>query len=217
MTFRAALFALGAVAIVGLAHAAPLSQSEVAKLCNEAEGLAHCGRLVESTQLQRLSGLAVREGNTLRVSLFPTGHVSFTDVETLSGGTSFSLWDHYSAINATLLFTTKDDEAGFVLVQRATGKQTPLPSEPALAPDRQRLATADFCETRCENRLVVWRLSRDGATREAEWRPAENWSDASVSWKDAATLVVEYTTIGASESKSLERKLGEAGWVSPAR
>ena len=90
MTVRAtALSALAAVAVVGPALAAPLSQSEVQKLCGEAEGLAHCGRLVESTQLKRLAGLAVREGNTLRVSLFPTGHVSFTDVETLSGGTSY--------------------------------------------------------------------------------------------------------------------------------
>jgi hypothetical protein len=198
---------------VSLAHALPLSQAEVTKLCNEAEGLAHCGRLVEAEQLKRLPGLAVRDGNTLRISLFPAGQVTFTDVDTLAGGSSFALWDHYSGINATLLFTTKDDDASFVLLQRATGKQTPLPSEPALAPDRQRLATADFCETRCENRLVVWRISRDGAVREAEWKPADAWADAAVRWQDSTTLVVEYTPVGASESKTLERKLGEPGWT----
>jgi hypothetical protein len=200
-----------------MANAASLSQAEVTKLCGEAEGLAHCGRLVETEQLKRLPGLAIRDSNTLRVTLFPGGEVTFTDVDTLSGGTTFALWDHYSAINATLLYTTKDDDAGFVLLQRATGKQTPLPSEPALAPDRQRLATADFCETRCENRLVVWRIGRDGAVREAEWKPADVWADAAVRWKDPATLIVEYTPVGASESKTLERKLGEAGWISLVR
>jgi hypothetical protein len=199
------------------AHAAPLSQAEVTKLCSEAEGLAHCGRLVEAEQLKRLPGLAARDGSALRITLFPTGQVTFTDVDTRSGGTSFALWDHYSGINATLLFTTQDDDASFVLLQRATGKQTSLPSEPALAPDRQRLATADFCETRCENRLVVWRISREGAVREAEWKPAEIWADAAVRWRDSTTLVVEYTPAGASEPKTLERKLGEPGWISLVR
>ncbi len=202
---------------VSSAHAAPLSQAEVTKLCSEAEGLAHCGRLVEAEQLKRLPGLAARDGSTLRITLFPTGQVTFTDVDTRSGGTSFALWDHYSGINATLLFTTQDDDASFVLLQRATGKQTSLPSEPALAPDRQRLATADFCETRCENRLVVWRISREGAVREAEWKPAETWADAAVRWRDPTTLVVEYTPAGASEPKTLERKLGEPGWISLVR
>lgn len=218
MTSRAStLAAFAAVIAASPGLAAPLSQNEVTKLCSDAEGLAHCGRLVESTQLQRLPGLAVREGSTLRVSLFPTGHVSFTDVDSASGGTSFSLWDHYSSINATLLFTTRDDDASFVLLNRATGKQTPLPSEPAIAPDRQRFATADFCENRCENRLVVWRVTRDGATREAEYKPAEPWSDAAVTWKDATTLVVEYSPVGAGEPRTMERKLGDAGWMSLLR
>ena len=199
------------------AQALPLSQAEVTKLCSEAEGLAHCGRLVEAEQLKRLPGLAVREGSTLRVSMFPSGNVTFTDVDSLAGGNSFALWDHYSAINATLLFTTKDDDARFILLQRTTGKQTLLPSEPALAPNRERFATADFCEVRCENRLVLWRVSRDGAFREAEWKPADAWVDAAVSWKDPTTLVVEYTPAGASEAKTLERKLDEAGWISLGR
>lgn len=217
MRLRAAGVVALATFAVPLAVALPLSQAEVTKLCSEAEGLAHCGRLVEAEQLKRLPGLAVRDGSTLRVSLFPAGHVTFTDVDTRSGGSSFALWDHYSSIDATLLFTTKDDDASFVLLQRATGKQTPLPSEPALAPDRQRFATADFCQTRCENRLVVWRISRDGAVREAEWKPADAWADAAVRWQDPATLVVEYTPVGASEPKTLVRKLGEAGWISPVR
>lgn len=208
-----ALATLGA----SMAHALPLPHEEVTKLCGEAEGLAHCGRLVEAEQMKRLPGLATRDGNTLRLSLYPAGSMSFADTETSSGGTSFALWDHYSTINATLLFTTRDDDAGFMLVQRATGKRTALPSEPALAPDRQRFATADFCEARCENRIAIWRISRDGVTREMEWKPAEAWSDAAVRWTDGNTLVVDYTTAGAGESRSMQRKLGDAGWIPSAR
>ena len=197
-------------------HAASFSHAEVAKLCGEAEGQAHCGRLVEAEQLKRLPGLAERSGDTLRISLFPSGHATFTDTDTPSGGASFALWDHYSSINATLLFTTRDDESRFVLLHRATGKQTILPSEPALSPDRQRLATADFCETRCENRLAVWRMSPNGAVRESEWKPPQSWADASVVWKDSNTLAIEYTPLGASEAKTHERKLGDTGW-SPVR
>lgn len=207
-------------AIAGVAAtpalAVPLSQAEIAKLCGEAEGQSHCGRLVEEQQLKRLPGLAVRDGNTLRVTLFPNGHATFTDTDTLAGGTSFALWDHYSTINATLLFSTVDDDSRFVLLHRATGKQTVLPSEPALSPDRQRLATADFCETRCENRLVVWKVSQTGAVRELEWKPAQPWSDASVAWKDASTLTVEFTPAGATEAKTIERRLRETDWTPPA-
>jgi hypothetical protein len=199
------------------ANAVALSPAEVAKLCGEAEGQAHCGRLVEAEQLKRLPGLAQRDGNTLRITLFPSGSATFTDAETVSGGTSFALWDHYSSINATLIFTTSDDDARFVLLHRATGKQTVLPSEPALSPDRQRLATADFCETRCENRLVVWRVSPNGAVREFEWRPSQPWSDASATWKDAATLTIEYSLSGETEPKLIERRLNDAGWSQPGR
>ena len=216
---RTLRLASGAVVLLGALHAnaVPLSQAEIAKLCSEAEGQSHCGRLVEAEQLKRLPGLAQRDGNTLRISLFPSGHATFTDEETSAGGSSYALWDHYSSINATLLFTTQDDDSRFVLLHRSTGKQTTLPSAPALSPDRQRLATADFCETRCENRLVVWRVSANGAVPELEWRPTQPWSDAGVSWKDATTLSVEYSLSGESEAKALERRLNDAGWRTVSR
>jgi hypothetical protein len=208
---RGPLFA-GAL-LATAAYAAPLSTAEIAKLCGEAEGATHCGRLVEAEQLKRLPGLAVRDGATLRVSLFPSGAAAFTDVESAAGGTSYALWDHLSGIDATVVFATRDDDASFVLLQRSSGRQTTLPAQPVLSPDRQRLATADFCETRCENRLVVWRVGRDGVARELEWRPQEAWSDAGVQWKDAGTLVVDYTPSGGSDAKTLERRLTDAGWM----
>ena len=213
MTRARAAHAAVVLLVVAGARAAPLSTAEIAKLCGEAEGLSHCGRLVEAEQMKRLPGLAVRDGASLRVSLFPSGNATFTDVDASSGGTSYALWDHLSGIDATVVFSTRDDDTNFVLLQRASGRQTALPSHPVLAPDRQRFATADFCESRCENRLAVWQVSRDGVRRELEWQPAEPWSDAGVQWKDANTLVVEYTPAGATEPRTLERRLTDAGWV----
>jgi hypothetical protein len=194
------------------AHAVPPTPADIARLCAEAEGPAHCGRLVEAEQLKRLPGLATRDGDRLRLTLFPSGTTEFADVDTPSGGSSYALWDYINELNAAVLWTTKDDATAFLLVQRTTGRQTTLPAEPIVSPDRQRLATADFCPTRCENRLAVWRVSREGVRRELEWTPAEPWSDASVRWKDADTLVVEYTRDGESEPRTLERKLAEPGW-----
>lgn len=215
--FRPARLGGLAALAISTSQALPLTSAEITRLCGEAEGLTHCGRLVEAEQLKRIPGLAMRDGSALRITLFPSGQVTFMDVDTASGGSSFSLWDHFNAINASLVFATRDDDASFVLLQRDTGKQTPLPSEPAIAPDRQRLATADFCESRCENRLVVWRISPTGVVREAEWRPPQPWADAAVRWQDATTLVVEYTLPGASESRTLERKLGDPGWAALVR
>ena len=55
------------------AGAVPLPADEIAKLCADAEGPAHCGRLVEAQQLKRLPGLAVRDGDTLRDRALPVG------------------------------------------------------------------------------------------------------------------------------------------------
>jgi hypothetical protein len=208
--------ALAAAALAALcarpAGAVPLPADEVAKLCNDAEGPAHCMRLVEAQQIRRLPGLAVRDGNVLKVTLFPSGSTTFEDVDTLAGGTSYALWDYSNELNAVVLWTQRDDDAGFVLLQRTTGRRTSLPSEPFVSPDRARLATADFCATRCENKLAVWRVAREAVVREAEWQPGEPWTDAGVKWKDASTLVLEYTT-ASGVSKTLERKLGDPGWV----
>lgn len=210
LAVAAALAALAARPALAL----PPTAEEIRQLCNDAEGPAHCMRLVEAQQLKRLPGLARRDGNALVVTLFPSGRTTFDDVDTLSGGTSYALWDYMSEINAVVLWTMRDDQAGFLLLQRTTGRSTAMPSAPVLAPDRQRLATADFCETRCENRLTVWRVTRDSVQREAEWTPAEPWSDAGVRWKSENTLVVDYTPAGGA-AKTLERRLDAAGWTAP--
>jgi hypothetical protein len=199
-------------------RAAPLGLDELATVCAEADDPPHCARLVEAVQLKRLPNLAQRSGATLQVSLYPSGSTSFTDIDSATAARAYSLWDFISEINTVVLYTSDGDKVTFTLVQRASGRKAELPGEPILAPDRQRIATADFCAEHCVNELAVWRVTRDGVLRELTWKPAGAWSEASVKWKDAETIVVEYTAAGTSEAKALERRLGDPAWSrAPAR
>jgi len=212
---RAAIVVAMAVALgalVSASMAVPLTPAELTKVCAEADDAAHCGRLVEEAQLPRLPNLAVRDKLELRVSLYPSGITTFTDVENLHGGRSYSLWDFMSEINAVVLYVTDGDDASFTILQRTNGRKTDLPSDPKLSPDRQRLVTADFCERRCVNELAVWRVTRDGVHKEFLWRPAAVWTDATATWKDAQTIQIDYTAAGAGKPAMLLRKLADADW-----
>jgi len=207
-----ACVAAAALGAPGIAPAAPLAADEMAEICAKAEGTAHCARLIEREQLRRLPNLATRDGATLKVSLYPAGSASFTDTEALDGGRSYSLFDYLDRINAVLLYTTDGDKVSFTLLQRATARRIELPTEPVLSPDRQRLVTADFCATRCVNELAVWRVTRDGVYKERVWNSRDAWSDAGATWKDAETLVVEYTPADGRPAGAVERRLADAGW-----
>jgi hypothetical protein len=207
--------ALAAALVAGAAHAEPLSGDAIRDLCAGADGPAHCGRRIEAAQLERLPNLARRDGDTLRVSLYPSGVATFADGQ--DGGRTYSLWDFVNELNAVVLFTTAGDESGFVLLMRVTGRRYELPAEPKVAPDRQHVVTADFCAERCANELAVWRASRESLRKEVVWRPPERWSDATAQWKDASTIVVEYTRAGETAPRTIVRTLGAADWsrVSP--
>jgi len=198
------------------AQAAAVTSDDIAKLCANADGTAQCGRVIEEFQLKRLPMLAVRDGAALKVSLYPAGTATFTDTEAQNGGRSYSLWDYLDSINAVLLYTTDGDVVSFTLVQRINGRKIDLPTEPRVSPDRQRLVTADFCAERCVNELAVWRITRDGVRKEYAWKPKEAWSDAGASWKDADTLVLEYTVAASGKSGTMERRLTDTGWQVPA-
>lgn len=203
------------VAVIALAatvaRAAPPSNSELEQVCAQAEDAVHCGRLVEAMQLKRLPNLARRDGDVLSVSLYPSGTATFTDGDDPVSGRSYSLWDYLDGLNAVLLYTTTAGGATtFMLVQRTTNRRIELPTEPQLAPDRQRLVTADVCEVRCSNEIAVWRVTREGIRKELAWSPAPEWIDAGAKWKNADTLSIEYTT--SNGSGKIERALGDASW-----
>ncbi|MFO1283019.1 MAG: hypothetical protein U1F51_11255 [Burkholderiales bacterium] len=214
--FAPALAALAlTAALAPVALAVPPTRDELATWCANAEDIAHCGRLVEQEQMKRLPGLAKRAGVDLTIALFPGGTATFTDIERLADPVSYSLFDSIDSITSVLLFKTVGEKSSFVLLQRAGNRATELPSEPALAPDRQRLATADFCASGCTNELVVWRVTREGVVRELVWRATESWADATPRWKDAETVVVEYSTADDGMPRTLERRLSQAGWLAP--
>jgi len=209
--------ARGALAAVVLAaapaSAVPPSPEELARICANAEDSPHCGRLVEEVQLKRLPNLAVREGATLRVSLYPAGIATFADTEALNGGRSYSLWDYLSELNAVVLYTTDGDDVSFTVLQRATARKTELPSEPRVSPDRAHIVTADFCEKRCVNELAIWRVTRDAIQKALTWKPREAWADAVANWKTAQTLAIEYSVAGSDKRSVIERRLDDPSWV----
>ena len=194
------------------AVAAPLSDEEFAAACAGADGPEGCARRIEEIQLKRLPNLATRNGDTLKVSLYPSGTTEFTDTVTLQGGRTYALWDFLSEINAVVLFATNEGHSSFVLLQRANGRRYDLPSEPKLSPDRMHLATADFCAASCVNELPVWRVTKDGVQKELAWKPARPWGDAGVTWKNPDTLVIEYTAADAKNEATLERRLTDPSW-----
>jgi hypothetical protein len=194
--------------VAKLVLAAPPSNADLETICAQAEDPQHCGRLIEEMQLKRLPNLARRNGAELVVSLYPSGAAVFTDSDT--GARSYSLWDYLDGLNAVLLYTTAGESTTFTLLQRTTNRRIELPTEPKLAPDRQRLVTADVCEIRCGNEVAVWRVTRDGVRKELEWSPPPGWIDAEAKWKDAETLSIEYTTLSGSET--IELPLGDSRW-----
>jgi hypothetical protein len=208
--FRAVVATLACAS--ALATAAPLTQSEIAELCASADDSSQCGRVIEETQLKRLPDLARRNGSALVVTLYPSGTATFTDSDDADNERSYSLWNYLDSINAVVLFTTTGDATGFTLLQRTTNRRTELPAEPVLAPDRQRLVTADICPTRCVNEVAVWRVTRDGVRKELVWTPPASWSDAAAKWKDADTLTIDYSTAAAPGSVSIDRKLVDPSW-----
>jgi hypothetical protein len=195
------------------AVAGRLTPEQITEICANADGPAHCGRLIETAQLQRLPGLARREGEVLTITLYPSGTTTFTDVENADNARSFSLWDSLDAINAVLLYTTTNDAVSFTLLMRRTNRRYTLPAEPILSPDRQRLVTVDVCPKHCTNEIAVWRIAGEGLRKELVWAPGAEWIDAGARWKDADALSIEYSVAGQKGDSKQERKLGDAVWT----
>src|SRR5436309_4042948 len=126
-SLRAGLM-LALLAFASSSHGISLHAAQIAELCANAEDQSHCGRLIKEVQLKRLPGLAVRDGDDLKVSLFPSGAATFHDSVAITGAKSFTLWDYFDRINAVVLFTTDGDQTGFLVVQRTNGKQSRMPS-----------------------------------------------------------------------------------------
>jgi hypothetical protein len=207
------VLALALAAGGGGAFAAAPTPERVLELCAQVDGPAHCGRLVEAEQLKGLPNLAVRDGDTLRVTLFPSGTREFVDINTFGSARSFAIWDYWSPVNAVVLFTTAGERIGYAVLQRATNQLAALPSEPLLAPNRQLLAAADFCDSGCDNEISVWRMARDGVRKAQVMKPTAAWTDVTLKWNDASdALTIQYTLAGEDKPRALVSKLDAAEW-----
>jgi hypothetical protein len=216
---RRASCAFAALAVLPFgARATPLPPAELAALCTNAEGQAHCARLVEARQLRNLSRIVERDGDQLRVSLSPSGLTIFRDSVYITGAKSYAVWDYLENLDTLVLFTTDGDRSGFLLVQRRGGAEYRLPSEPVLAPDARYFVTADFCPQDCDNQVALWRIQADQARKVATWTPPSRWTDVSVTWKGASTIVLEYALPEDAHSRTVERRLDDPTWKkAPAR
>ena len=196
-----------------LAHAAPISRTELVSLCHDAEDQAQCGRLVEARQLRAVSRFVERDGNDLRVELVPYGVSVFHDTDSaLGGATTYAVWDYLPDLDTLVLFTTRGERSGFLLLQRRGGGEYRLPSQPVLAPDGRHFATADVCAHDCVNEVAVWRIDRNGVRKEAAWTPPPEWTDATVAWRGPDTIALDYTDSDASQPHTLERRLDDPAW-----
>jgi hypothetical protein len=194
------------------AFAAPPAPSRIDELCRDADGPAHCGRLLEAEQLKAFPNLAVRDGDTLKVLLFPSGTRELVDVDTIHGARTYALWDYWSRANAVVLFRYDVDHIAFAVLQRVNGQLTALPAEPVPSLDGRLFAVADACATGCDNEIAVWRMTRDGARKELAWKPGEPWTDTTVTWKDTDVLAIEYMPKGAEKPLTVTRRLSDPSW-----
>ena len=208
-----AFLALAALVAATAAHAAPPTPAELAKLCTNAEDQAHCARLVEERQLKRYGRFIERNGDALTIQLSPTGLTVFRDAVNIIGARTYAVWDYIEDLDTVVLFATNGDRTEFWLVQRRGGGEFRIPSEPVFAPARTRFATADFCAQACDNEVAVWRIDAAGVRKELAWAPRERWTDASVTWKGAETLALEYMLADDSASHTLERRIADPTWT----
>jgi hypothetical protein len=178
--------------------------------------MSHCGRLIEEQQLKRFAGIATRDGDELRVTLYPRGDVVFRDVVRPTAVESYTLWDVLSEINAVLVFANQGDRSSYLLLMRANGRQVRLPAEPVLAPDKQYLVTADVCASGCENEVALWRVTRDDIRKERTLRADAAWSDVTAEWSGPDNLVIEYERAGEAQRQQLRIARTDARWR-PAR
>lgn len=206
--------ALVTLLVPALAFAAPISRADLVSLCADAEDQAQCGRLVEAKQMRTVSRFVERDGSELRVQLVPYGVSVFRDTDSaLGGGTTYAVWDYLADLDTLVLFTTRGERTGFLLLQRKGGGETPLLSEPVVAPDQRHFATADVCAQGCANEVAVWRIGRDGARQEATWKPPADWTDVTVAWRGANAIALEYVGVNDAQARTVERRLDDASWV----
>ena len=214
-SLKQAVVAVLLVTTASTASAGSLTATQVGTLCANAEDMSHCGRLIEEQQLRRFAGIATREGEELRVTLYPRGDVVFRDVVRPTAVESYTLWDVMPEINGVLLFVNQGDRSSYLLLMRGNGRQFRFPAEPALSPDKSYAVTADFCASGCDNEVALWRVTRDDVRKERVLRASEPWADVTAEWSGPDELVVDYVQAGDVQRRQLRVARNDARWRTP--
>jgi len=197
---RAALSCLALAAAV--ASAAPPTRQAIIKACDETESAALCEKLIEANQMKAFPGIAVRDGDVLRLKtragVPPVELRDFGDPDDETGVAyrAYALWDYWPQRKVAVVSVMTQASESYLLVDLDGGQETRLVAEPLLSPDGQRFLVADLCDKKCGNAIQIWRFDRARPVRERTFKPPVKWYEAEVSWRDAATLAVEYSVPG---------------------
>ncbi len=144
---------------------------------------------------------------TSSVSLYPSGTTTFTDVEALTGGRSYSLWDFMSEINCRRALCHRRRRhvvhaaAAHDRPQDRAAVRSQALARPAASRDRGLLRGA--MHERARGLARDARRRAQGAVVAAARRA---WTDAAATWKDAQTLAIDYTPRG-GEPIELSRRI----------
>lgn len=210
--WKALGWSLALVAIApAVVNAAPPSHQAILKACEEAVSAAQCERLLEAEQIKQFPAVAAREGRVLRLKTragaAPIELRDAGDPDDAAGAESraHAFWDYWPQRRSVVVSVTTQASDYYLVIDLDRGTQARVPAEPLLAPDGQRFLVADLCEKQCANLIQIWRFDRDRLVRERTFKPTEKWHEADVSWRDAATLAIEYSVAAP------RRRLAEPG------
>lgn len=182
------------------AYAAALTSPAILRICAEADGAQHCERLIEMQQMKQFPGIAVRDGALLRLGpRVGARAIELRDTDDPDSANpaaafrSYALWDYWPQRKMAIVSVTARERDFFLLVDLERGTQTRVAAEPYLAPDALRFVVGDLCDSECGNVIEIWRFDPDRLVREKTFKPLEKWYDAEVKWRDAATVLFEYS------------------------
>jgi hypothetical protein len=202
--------ALGALA-PSATTAAPPSLQAIIKACDETESAALCERHIEADQIRQFPAIAMRDGRVLRLQIragaapVELRDAGDPDNETGAEYRAHAFWDYWPQRRSAVVSVMTQGTDYYLVIDLDRGTQTQVPAEPLLAPDGQRFLVADMCDKQCANLIQIWRFERERVVRERSFKPAEKWYEADVTWRDAATLALEYSVTAP------RRRLAEPG------
>lgn len=184
--------AAAGIIILTLAHAAlaeswPLHALQRSPACASIHNELLCARAIEAQQLTNHRDVARRIGDTLVLELTDQRQLAFGDSLWMADpdgmpaawqSTRHSFLGYFRPIDAVLIHLIAQEDRQLLLIDRASGEETPLEGVPLFSPSHERfLVATDFILH--ENYLQIWR-ARDRTVEfdfhSYEWRfPTANW------------------------------------------